>query len=477
VKTTTARPPRVLPDEGPDAVDVIVLTRDGGPPPEPVRAAIAGQSSGSLSVALHVVAGTPRPGDASRFETIARARNAGRSRGTAPWVMYVDDDVVLAPGCIPRLVAGLKARPDHAALAADSLGQSCPRGEDGTPSRSSGHVGLGAILFRRDVLAFLPFRSAPDRCECRCCGDDLRRAGFAIDYLDVAVARHVPSLTESARRATSRPSAPREPAQVSPPRILCSFDRSHHRKFLRLFLRTLRACGNAEPVIAFAYGLSPTEQRLLASNPRVEAVCRPFTGVCPAISRLTDFADAAGRLPSETPLAYWDAADVVFQARLGPLWDLVRANPDRLLAARESLGILDNPMALEWVRSISDPTARRFAFDRLARRPYLNAGFAAGTARAMHRYFREASLLLRSPALRGSTDWGDQTALNLYCHTDPSRWREVPRGWNYALCRLHPRDVRMTPDGRVIVADGTPIHVAHGNAKMLPQVELSYLRD
>jgi hypothetical protein len=95
----------------------------------------------------------------------------------------------------------------------------------------------------------------------------------------------------------------------------------------------------------------------------------------------------------------------------------------------------------------------------------------------MQRYFREASLLRRSPALLGSTDWGDQTALNLYCHTDPSRWREVPRGWNYALCRLRPRDVRMTPDGRVVVADGTPIHVAHGNAMMLPQVELSFLRD
>ena len=161
--------------------------------------------------------------------------------------MYVDDDVVLAPGCIPRLVAGLKARPDHAALAADCLGQSCPRGDDGTPARSSGHVGLGAILFRRDVLAFLPFRSAPGRCECRCCGDDLRRAGFAIDYLDGAAPGTSPASRNPPVRATPRPAAPREPAQASPPRILCSFDRSHHRKFLRLFLRTLRAAGTRSP--------------------------------------------------------------------------------------------------------------------------------------------------------------------------------------------------------------------------------------
>ena len=153
------------------------------------------------------------------------------------------------------------------------------------------------------------------------------------------------------------------------------------------------------------------------------------------------------------------------------------AHPNQLLAARESFGILDNPAAVGWVRSIADERARRFAFERLSNNPYLNAGFAAGSARTMSQYFNEANRLLHSPALRGSSDWGDQTVLNLYCHADASRWREVPRGWNYALCRTRPGEIGLTSEGRVFAADGTPIHVAHGNAKTLPQVELSHLRD
>src|ERR1700692_3520830 len=112
------------PDAGARAVDVVVLTRDGGPPPERVPRAIEAQKSRDLSVRLHVLAGTPRPDDPSRWATIARARNAGKRLGSAPWVMFVDDDVVLAGGCIERLVHGLCCRPGYAALAADYLGES-----------------------------------------------------------------------------------------------------------------------------------------------------------------------------------------------------------------------------------------------------------------------------------------------------------------------------------------------------------------
>ena len=45
------------------------------------------------------------------------------------------------------------------------------------------HVGMAATLFRRERLERLTFRWEPGKCECRCCCDDLRRAGFGIGYL------------------------------------------------------------------------------------------------------------------------------------------------------------------------------------------------------------------------------------------------------------------------------------------------------
>ena len=318
--------PRFALNDERDEVDVIVLTRDGAPPPSPVRAAIASQESGSLSIIPHVVAGTPRPEDPNRFETIVRARNVGRGKGTAPWVMYVDDDIVLAPECISRLLEGLKRRPEYAALAADCLGQACPKNDDRTPSRGgSRRDGSDPVPTRRARLPAVPLGTRPLRVPL------LRRrparAGFAIDYLAGAGATHMPSLTAKVPRAASDPPAS-EIARTCSPRILCSFDRSHHRKFLRVFLRTLRAWGNKESVLAYAYGLTPSEQRLLVANPGVEAVCRPTNGICPAVSRLADFAEAVARFPTETPVAYWDAADVVFQTFSRPPVELGARSPE-----------------------------------------------------------------------------------------------------------------------------------------------------
>jgi hypothetical protein len=183
--------------------------------------------------------------------------------------------------------------------------------------------------------------------------------------------------------------------------------------------------------------------------------------------RLRDFAEFARKLPPATPLAHWDAGDVRFQARLGGLWDLVRAHPDRLLAVAEPFRHPENPVVARWTLSIADPEARHAAFRLLASRPYLNGGFAAGTAAALARYGEAAYALLHSRALRGSTDWGDQTALNLYCHRDPRLWQEIAEGWNYCLCGRPRGEAYWEDDGRIASRRGTPIHVAHGNALSL----------
>ena len=440
-------------------VDLILIHRQGTSPADAVLRGIEAQAG--VRVSVHRIAGAGRPDDPNRWETIARARNQGRRSGSASLLMFLDDDVVLEPGSVARLVDGLRRRPNHAALACDYLGESGPARRDGRP----GHVAMGATLFRRDALSLVRFRWEPGRCECQCCCDDLRRLGLRIEYDADARATH-------ARSPIPRGHAAAGPS--IPGRVLAAFDRHHLARFRGRFLASLRAFGNAERVTAIGYGLRPTEVRSLAAEPGVEVVTIPETRVVPAIRRLSDFQGAIRDWPGRTPVAYWDAGDVRFQGRLGGLWERVRAEPGRLLAVEEPVGHPGNFAVREWTLSIADPASRAYAFGLLSTRPFLNSGFAAGTAETMLRYLEAAAKLRDSAAIRGSKDWGDQTALNLYCHADPDRWRPIPEGWNYCLYQRPGRDYRLGTGGLVESSAGVPIHVVHGNGGSFRPFELLY---
>jgi hypothetical protein len=301
--------------------------------------------------------------------------------------------------------------------------------------------------------------------------------GLAIAYLPEARAWHNRTELDHARpdRGCDHRRSESEVAEL-PGRVLAAFDRRHVERFRRQFLGSLRAASNAEPVTAVGYGLYPSEQRILARTPGLELVVRPAGGGCverPPIRRLRDFADVVASWPEATPAAYWDAGDVIFQSRLATLWTLVRSRPGKLLAVREPVSFPHNPAVRAWTQSIHDPQARRRAFTLLSSRPFLNSGFAAGTAQTLLAYFREADRLIHSPDLRGSTDWGDQTALNLYCHSHPERWHEVDQGWNYCVHDRRSGEVHVRPNGRIVSSTGQPIHVVHGNALSLPQMVIS----
>lgn len=457
-------------------VDVLLLSRDPSPLRRDVREGIEAQERAGVRLRVHRVFGPPRPEDPNRWETIARARNEGKRLGSSPWVLYLDDDVVLAPRCVASLVEGLQRRPGFAALAADCAGEMDAGWDHWDYPR---HVGMASTMFRRERLAGVTFRWEPDKCECRCCCDDLRRDGFAIGYLPGAEARHRPAGTAAGPAASAEDRASGDPrpavgAPTLPGRVLAAFDRRHLRRFRRRFLATLRGSGNDEPVTAVVTGLLPSEQRALALTPGVEVRAVPRDGH-PAQRRLQNFGAVIEDWPEETPVAYWDAGDVVFQGRIGPLWDLVRAHPDRLLAAREAVPFGRGTVAQWWAETIADPASRKRAVDLFMTRPVLNAGFAAGTARAMLRYLRGADALLHSTALHGSTDWGDQTAMNLYCHTNPDAWHEVPMDWNYCLVGLGPRDYRVRRDGQIERADGALARVVHGAGDTLGAMTLSFL--
>jgi Glycosyl transferase family 2 len=169
-------------------VDLVILTRDVGPLDLEVERGFCGQRDVGLIV--HRVIGCTDPRDRCRWDAIARARNEGRLRGTTPWLMFLDDDVVLEPQCIATLVVELNRRPAYAALAAEYLGER-------RAGRIARHVSMGATLFRRQVLKRLHFTSRHNKCECQCCCDDLRRLHWGIDYCDDAIARHLPKSENS----------------------------------------------------------------------------------------------------------------------------------------------------------------------------------------------------------------------------------------------------------------------------------------
>lgn len=433
-------------------VDVVVLHRPGQPPPKAVIEAIERQTG--VKVHLHMHVGAPQAGDLNRWYTIARARNAMRLKGVQPWVMFVDDDVVLAPNCISALYKALLLQPTWGAVAADYSGD-CSR-----PGRQ-GHVALGATLFRRDVARRLQFRATPRWCECWCAAFDLRYNGVGIEYVAQARAKHLKQQASSAGSAS-------KPTSV----ILAAFDRRDIRRFEHFFLRSLRASGNRELVVAVGYGLYPSETKRLQCLPGIKVIARPNDGRMVPVRRLDDFGWIASQLSPSTTLAYWDVADVIFQGSLQALWLLATNNPTQILAVAEPNGYPHNAVIPAWSLSIRDPQHRLRAFSLLKRNPFLNSGFAAGTAAAMAVYFRRAAEMLRGCELSGTTDWGDQMALNIFCHSQPDRWLRVDERWNYCVHDRAQGEVRIDNSGRIISRRGQPITVAHGNARSLRQFAL-----
>jgi hypothetical protein len=452
-------------------IDVVVLSRHNTALHPDVQRGIASQTGVELIV--HRVTGKQQPHESHRMPAIVRARNEGKRLGSSPYVMFLDDDVVLAPNTVRRLLDGLCEKPQFAGLAADYLNES-------NGQLNTRHVAMGAALFRRQSLDQIEFRWSPGKCECLCCCHDLRQKRMKISYLPGAVARHIPlnepnthfvpgpiAQNDESALHQERPFGSMERPQDGAAYIFAGFDRRHRRKFQHRFLTSLRAAGNTEPVIAFAYNLHPSELRELRRLKGVEVIPMRSGGIAVPIRRLVDFQAPLKRLPPNAVVAYWDAGDVIFQDRLAGLWTLARQNPDRLLVVAEPWQYPENDVVARWTLSIRDPEARKYAFELLSQNPYFNGGFAAGTVSAMLRYLQATHELLHSKALQGTTDWGDQTAMNVYCHSGPDRHLAIDERWNYCICGRPSRDRRLLPEGRFVRDDGRPISVIHGNGAAL----------
>lgn len=464
------------------AVDVVLLTRDASPINSQVWTGIHQQAG--VSVRFHRVVGIPRPTDRNRWDTIARARNVGRTLGDSPWIMYVDDDVVLGPGCIARLLRELETKPTLAGIAADYLSERNPHG-------ISPHVAMGATLFRRSVFGKVGFRGSADTCECQSLANDLRRIPLEIDYSSQANATHL-ELGKSQDRHQSNPAVPRKPqskiniarrealhspashltqhapsdsSPPSTPAVLVAFDRRHMGLFAGRFLKQLRTSGNHIDVHAVTYGLRAKDVRWLSRFPNVLCYPQPYTTTAICRARMSGFQAVLGNICPKTPLAYWDAGDVLFQRPLDPLWHIVQADPTKLLVTEEPLPWPKNATQRLWVQQIHSLKNRRKTQQLLHDKPVVNGGFIAGTAGMMKTYFESACRLI-SVKLKGAGG-GDQVVLNCCRYASPEKFRVIDDTWNFCLFGRSRWACRVQSGRYVSLPTRKPVAVVHGNAATL----------
>ena len=438
-----------------DSIDIIVLTRDDAPINDRVRNAILSQRD--VRVDLHQIVGRCRESDANRWEPICRARNQARNVGASAWVMFVDDDVVISSRCASELISTLKTNPSLGAVA------SRYRVDETDRCSTANHVTMGATMFRRSLLNAFQFRWEMNKCECQCCCDDLRAMRLAIDYHPSALSTHEPQHNSPSISAFGDP-----PSSEKCRYILAAFDQQHFGRFYSRFLPSLRSSGNFEPVIAVGYGLLPRQQRMLANVANLDLVTRNDNGIEVPIRRLEDFQQVVGSLPKTATVAYWDSGDVMFQESLQPLWREIELNRSTLLVVKESYQHPENTAVFEWTHTIKNEEARNTAFDLMRNRPFLNSGFAAGTKDVVLDYLVEGHRLRHSEALDGTRDWGDQTALNLYCYLQPNRHTLVDEQWNYCLAGRDKATYYADSNGTIRSrSDASAIAVVHGNANTL----------
>jgi hypothetical protein len=444
-------------------VNVLVLCRPSTRPSREFIQCIESQQG--VSIRIHVGEGTRIASDRNRWETIARGRNHLKQRGTAPWAMFVDDDVLPESRCVETLVRAIKNSRTLAAVAADSAG-------DQMSHDWSGHVGMAACLFRREILEKIEFRSTDDQCECQCCCDDLRRAGFGIVYLPEARAFHPRTGSNESASLPDSSNDNRNTPNQDPAFVLAAFDRRDVDRFIHQFLHSLRVWGTPAKVIAVGYGLYPSEISRLRRLPDVELIAKPGNGVMVPVRRLTDFAQVTRTLPANSPVAYWDVGDVIFQSNLEPLWNEIRRQPGLIRAVIEPKSYPHNAVIPAWSLSIRDPDHRNHVYQLLQKNGFLNSGFACGGARAMHDYFESARRMIVGPELLGTSDWGDQMCLNLYCHSHPGSWSPIHQGWNYCTHDRPSDEVVVNPDSVVCSRQIGKIPVVHGNARSLRQFSI-----
>lgn len=171
-----------------DTLDILMPTEEGRYIPQEALAGLLSQGiSFRLWVSTRISGGN-----------YAQARNNIKRYGKGRFVLMLDNDVILPPGAVKRMVEFLTSHPRYAAIALTKHVWESSFEEVITPP----HVDMSCVLFRKKILDELTFsepskdgRQLPEPyggCECAQCCFDIRKRGLEIGFLPGLSVHHLP---------------------------------------------------------------------------------------------------------------------------------------------------------------------------------------------------------------------------------------------------------------------------------------------
>ena len=123
----------------------------------------------------------------------ANARNSVREaalRGTSPYILMTDNDLVFSDGDFRAMVLWLENNPDFGAIAISK--HSAPDAQNGEAVIEPPHVDAGPVMFRREVFQQFAYSNKGGTCECAAMCRTLREEmNQRIGFLTGRSVRHI----------------------------------------------------------------------------------------------------------------------------------------------------------------------------------------------------------------------------------------------------------------------------------------------
>ena len=117
----------------------------------------------------------------------AGARNRVKQHASSPYVLMMDNDIILEPHSIERMVAFLEANNNFAAIGISK--HSVPEGSNEVFIQP--HIDCAPVLWRLEDLKKVAFEYR-NQCECMAVCEDIRNMGKEIGFLTGIRANHIP---------------------------------------------------------------------------------------------------------------------------------------------------------------------------------------------------------------------------------------------------------------------------------------------
>jgi len=128
------------------------------------------------------------------------ARNQVKRYGTSPYVLMLDNDIVMPSGSLKQMISFLDSHPTYGAIALCK--HSGLRFDTDDGFLHAHHVDMSCVLFRKGTLDRITFVDAQSagkagranlvgQCECANCCHDIRQMGLEIGFLPHIYVRHL----------------------------------------------------------------------------------------------------------------------------------------------------------------------------------------------------------------------------------------------------------------------------------------------